>query len=58
MDDLGDATFIPNATYSGPVKAQQGIKFVKEEAFTSANAEENGAAQWQRHARLSSTRRC
>jgi len=40
MDDLGDATFIPNATYSGPVKAQPGIKFVKEEAFTSSNAEE------------------
>src|ERR1700691_954526 len=40
MDDLGDATFVPNATYSGPVKAQAGIKYVKEEAFTSANAEE------------------
>jgi peptide/nickel transport system substrate-binding protein len=40
MDDLGNATFIPNATYSGPVKAQPGIKFVKEEAFTTTNAEE------------------
>jgi peptide/nickel transport system substrate-binding protein len=40
MDDLGNATFIPNATYSGPVKAQPGIKFVKEEAFTSSDAEE------------------
>jgi peptide/nickel transport system substrate-binding protein len=40
MDDLGNATFIPNATYSGPTKAQKGIDFVKEEAFTTANAEE------------------
>ena len=40
MDDLGNATFIPNPTYSGPVKAQKGIDFVKEEAFTTANAEE------------------
>jgi peptide/nickel transport system substrate-binding protein len=40
MDDLGDATFIPNPTYSGPVKAQKGIDYVKEEAFTTANAEE------------------
>jgi peptide/nickel transport system substrate-binding protein len=40
MDDLGNATFVPNATYSGPVKAQKGIDFVKEEAFTTANAEE------------------
>jgi peptide/nickel transport system substrate-binding protein len=41
MDDLGDATFIPNPTYSGPTKAQPGIKFVKEEAFTTETAEEN-----------------
>ena len=41
MDDLGDATFVPNATYSGPVKAQSGIKYVKEEAFTSSDAEQN-----------------
>jgi peptide/nickel transport system substrate-binding protein len=40
MDDLGDATFIPNPTYSGPTKAHKGIDFVKEEAFTTANAEE------------------
>jgi peptide/nickel transport system substrate-binding protein len=40
MDDLGNATFIPNSTYSGPTKAQPGIKFVKEEAFTTENAEE------------------
>jgi peptide/nickel transport system substrate-binding protein len=40
MDDLGNATFVPNPTYSGPVKAQKGIDFVKEEAFTTANAEE------------------
>jgi peptide/nickel transport system substrate-binding protein len=40
MDDLGDATFVPNPTYSGPVKAQKGIDYVKEEAFTTANAEE------------------
>jgi peptide/nickel transport system substrate-binding protein len=41
MDDLGDATFAPNPTYSGPTKAQPGIKFVKEEAFTTATAEQN-----------------
>src|ERR1700722_4505704 len=40
MDDLGNATFIPNPTYSGPTKAQKGIDFVKEEAFTTENAEE------------------
>jgi peptide/nickel transport system substrate-binding protein len=40
MDDLGNATFIPNATYSGPTKAQKGIDFVKEDAFTTENAEE------------------
>ena len=40
MDDLGNATFVPNPTYSGPVKAQKGIDYVKEEAFTTANAEE------------------
>jgi peptide/nickel transport system substrate-binding protein len=40
MDDLGNATFIPNPTYSGPVKAQKGIDFVKEDAFTTINAEE------------------
>src|ERR1035441_1538734 len=37
MDDLGNATFVPNKTYSGPVKAQKGIDFVKEEAFTTAD---------------------
>ncbi|MGC1238907.1 MAG: ABC transporter substrate-binding protein [Acidimicrobiales bacterium] len=41
IDDLGDATFVPNATYSGPVKAQPGIKYVKEEAFSSDTAEQN-----------------
>src|SRR6202167_425359 len=40
MDDLGNATFIPNATYSGPTKAQKGIDFVKEDAFTTENGEE------------------
>ncbi|MGC2486242.1 MAG: ABC transporter substrate-binding protein [Acidimicrobiales bacterium] len=40
MDDLGNATFIPNPTYSGPTKAQKGIDFVKEDAFTTENAEE------------------
>jgi peptide/nickel transport system substrate-binding protein len=40
MDDLGNATFIPNPTYSGPVKAQKGIDFVKEDAYTTENAEE------------------
>jgi peptide/nickel transport system substrate-binding protein len=40
MDDLGNATFIPNPTYSGPTKAQKGIDFVKEVAFTTENAEE------------------
>jgi peptide/nickel transport system substrate-binding protein len=40
MDDLGNAEFIPNPTYSGPTKAQKGVDFVKEEAFTTANAEE------------------
>jgi peptide/nickel transport system substrate-binding protein len=40
MDDLGNATFIPNPTYSGPTKAQKGIDYVKEAAFTTENAEE------------------
>lgn len=40
MDDLGNATFVPNSTYSGPTKAQKGIDFVKEDAFTTENAEE------------------
>jgi peptide/nickel transport system substrate-binding protein len=40
MDDLGNATFVPNPTYSGPVHAQKGIDFVKEDAFTTENAEE------------------
>jgi len=40
MDNLGNATFVPNATYSGPTKAQKGINYVKELAFTTANAEE------------------
>jgi peptide/nickel transport system substrate-binding protein len=40
FDDLGDATFIPNKSYSGPVKAQPGIKYVKLLAFTSDTSEE------------------
>lgn len=39
MDNLGNATFQPNARYSGPQKAQ--VKFVKLIAFTTAQAEEN-----------------
>ncbi|HVB50900.1 MAG TPA: ABC transporter substrate-binding protein [Acidimicrobiales bacterium] len=39
MDDLGNATFVPNKHYSGPQKAQTAnFKLV---AFTSATAEEN-----------------
>ena len=41
MDDLGNATFVPNPTYSGPTPAQKGIAYVKEEAFTTATAEES-----------------
>jgi len=40
-DILGDVTFVPNPTYSGPVHAQPGIDFVKEIPFTSATAEQN-----------------
>jgi peptide/nickel transport system substrate-binding protein len=40
IDDLGNATFVPNSTYSGPVKAQPGIKYVKEMAFSSDSSEE------------------
>lgn len=39
FDDLGNATFQPNPKYMGPQKAQ--VKFVKEVAFTSTQAEEN-----------------
>jgi len=39
FDSLGDATFQPNASYSGPVKAK--VAYVKEVAFTSETAEEN-----------------
>jgi len=39
FDDLGNATFVPNATYSGPQKSMVGT--VKEVAFTSTQAEEN-----------------
>ena len=39
FDNLGNVTFVPNATYSGPQKAQ--VKFVKELAYTSATAEQN-----------------
>jgi peptide/nickel transport system substrate-binding protein len=39
FDSLGNATFQPNSHYSGPQKSQ--VKFVKEVAYTSAQAEEN-----------------
>jgi peptide/nickel transport system substrate-binding protein len=39
MDNLGNATFQPNSHYSGPQKAQ--VQYVKEVAFTTAQAEEN-----------------
>ncbi len=39
MDNLGNATFQPNAHYSGPQKAQ--VQYVKLVAFTTATAEEN-----------------
>lgn len=39
FDNLGDATFVPNAKYSGPQKAQ--VAVVKELAYTSDQAEEN-----------------
>ena len=38
FDNLGNATFVPNPKYSGPQKAQ--VKYVKEEAFTTASAEQ------------------
>ena len=39
MDNLGNITFVPNPTYSGPQKAQ--VKFVKEIPYTSAQAEQS-----------------
>jgi peptide/nickel transport system substrate-binding protein len=39
FDSLGNATFVPNKTYSGPQKAQ--VAQVKLESFTSTQAEEN-----------------
>ena len=39
IDDLGNATFVPNQKYSGPQKAQ--VAAVKLVAFTSTQAEEN-----------------
>jgi len=39
FDNLGNVTFVPNATYSGPQKAQ--VKYVKEVAYASATAEQN-----------------
>ncbi len=42
MDNLGNATFTANSTYSGPQKAM--IKTVKLVAFTSATAEQNQLA--------------
>ncbi len=39
FDDLGNATFVPNKSYSGPQKAQ--VANFKEVAFTSTTAEEN-----------------
>jgi peptide/nickel transport system substrate-binding protein len=41
FDNLGNVTFVPNAKYSGPVKAQKGIDYVKEYAYTTDTAEEN-----------------
>ncbi|MGH3732639.1 MAG: ABC transporter substrate-binding protein [Acidimicrobiales bacterium] len=38
FDNLGNATFVPNAKYSGPQKAQ--VKYFKEDAFTTASAEQ------------------
>lgn len=40
IDTLGNVTFVPNSTYSGPVKAQPGIKYVKEAPFASDTAEQ------------------
>ena len=39
FDNLGNVTFVPNTSYSGPQKAQVG--FVKEVAFASTTAEQN-----------------
>ena len=39
FDNLGNLTFQPNSHYSGPVKPT--IKFVKEVAYTTTQAEEN-----------------
>jgi peptide/nickel transport system substrate-binding protein len=39
FDQAGNATFQPNPRYSGPQKAQ--VRFVKEVAYTSAQAEES-----------------
>ena len=39
FDNLGNLTFQPNTKYSGPVKPT--IKFVKEVAYTTTQAEEN-----------------
>lgn len=39
MDNLGNATFQPNARYSGPVKAK--VAYVKLVAFTTATGEQN-----------------
>jgi peptide/nickel transport system substrate-binding protein len=39
FDNLGNLTFQPNARYSGPVKPT--IKYVKEVAYTTTQAEEN-----------------
>jgi len=39
FDNLGNATFQPNARYSGPQKAQ--VQYFKLVAFTTATAEEN-----------------
>jgi peptide/nickel transport system substrate-binding protein len=39
MDNLGNAEFQANPSYSGPQKAQ--VEFVKQVAFTSTTAEQN-----------------
>jgi peptide/nickel transport system substrate-binding protein len=41
-DSLGNATFVPNNAYSGPVHAQ--VAQVKEKAYTSTGAEESDLA--------------
>jgi len=39
FDSLGNATFVPNSSYSGPVKSS--LATVKEKAYTTVTAEQN-----------------